>query len=166
MTRFTTIAATLLVVTACATSLSAAPVTAALPDPATAQKMVDDFAPWISAVIQQKYAVANRIFPLEKNAQNELESSSNYQVFSRFTKLDDTTLSLVGVHILGDHIGTAFFTIATEHGPIAFKISYYRYGTETHIGKIEFAEHWSEIEALSLTVDPLPAPVTALLQSR
>ncbi|HUO10376.1 MAG TPA: hypothetical protein VM008_18870 [Phycisphaerae bacterium] len=159
-------AAALLFVLAVAAPLRAASPAVALPDTATAQKMVDDFAPWISAIIQQRFGAANRLFPLERPAQAEVESSANVQIFSRFTRLDDTTLSLVGVHILGDHIGTALFTAATEHGPVAFKISYYRYGTDTHVGKIEIVEHWSDIEALSLTVDALPAPVTALLQSR
>jgi hypothetical protein len=142
------------------------PAFAGVPDTAANQKMVDDFAPWISAIIQQKWAVADRIFPLEKAAQAEAEAAQISEIYSRFTKLDDTPISLVGVHILGDQIGTAFFTTVTEHGPIAFKISYYRYGTDIHVGKIEFATHWSEIEALSLTVDPLPAPVTAPLRSR
>ena len=60
----------------------------------------------------------------------------------------------------------ALFMLPTEHGPIAIKISYYRYGTDTHVGKVEIAYRWADIEALSQTVDALPAPVTALLSSR
>jgi hypothetical protein len=67
---------------------------------------------------------------------------------------------------MGDHIGTALFTAATQAGPIGFKVSYYRYGTETRIGKVEIATHWAALEALSLTVDPMTTPVTAMLQSR
>ena len=144
----------------------ASPLKAAATDTSGAQTMVQDFAPWISAIIQQKYAVANRLFPLQKAAQAEVQSSDAVQIYSRFTKLDDTPLSLVGLHVLGDHIGTALFTTVTDDGPVAIKVSYYRYGTETRIGKVEFAARWTEIEALSLTVDPLPAPVTALLESR
>jgi hypothetical protein len=166
MAKFLPVAAALLVMIALAAPLCAASPAVALPDTATAQKMVDDFAPWISAIIQQRFSAADRLFPLERSAQAEVESSANVQIFSRFTRLDDTALSLVGVHILGDHIGTALFTAATEHGPVAFKIYYYRYGTDIHVGKIDIAEHWADIEALSLTVDALPEPVTALLQSR
>jgi len=145
---------------------SASPVKAVTTDTSVAQTMAQDFAPWISAIIQQKYAVADRLFPLQKAAQAEVESSDATQIYSRFTKLDDTPVSLVGLHVLGDHIGTALFTTVTDDGPVAIKVSYYRYGTETRIGKVEFAAHWTEIEALALTVDPLPAPVTALLESR
>jgi hypothetical protein len=159
-------AAGLLVLGALAMPVRAASATAALPDNEAAQKLVDSFAPWISAVIQGKFAVADRIFALERYAQTELENSGGAQVFSRVTRLDDTTLSLVGVHILGDHMGTAMFTLATEHGPIAIKVSYYRYGTDTHVGKVEIAEKWSEIEAMAETVNALPAPVTAVLSSR
>ncbi len=166
MTKLCTVAAGLLILGVLACPVGAASATAALPDTETAQKMVDNFAPWISAVIQEKFAIADRIYPIEKYAETELENSGAGDVFSKVTRIDDTPLSLVGVHILGDHIGTALFTLPTEHGPIAIKVSYYRYGTDMHVGKVEIAYRWSDIEALSQTVDALPAPVTALLQSR
>ncbi len=169
MRKLCTVAAGLLILGALACPplpVRAASATAALPDNETAQKMVDSFAPWISAVIQQKFAVADRIYPIEKYAQTELENSGAGDVFSRVTRIDDVALSLVGVHILGDHIGTALFTLPTEHGPIAIKVSYYRYGTDTHVGRVEIAYRWADIEALSETVNALPAPVTALMQSR
>ena len=105
MTKLCTLAAGLLVLGALASPLPAASATAALPDNATAQKMVEDFAPWVSAVIQQKFAVADRIYPIEKYAQTELENSGAADVFARVARVDDTPLSLVGVRILGDHIG-------------------------------------------------------------
>jgi hypothetical protein len=168
MRRLSTVAAGLLVlgVFSAALPARAASATAALPDNETAQKMVDGFAPWISAVIQQRFAAADRIYTLERYAQTELENSGAAQVFSKVTRLDDTPLSLVGVHILGDHMGTALFTLPTEHGPIAIKVSYYRYGTELHVGKVEIAEKWSDIETLAETVNALPTPVTAVLSSR
>ena len=166
MTKLCTLAAGLLILAALATPVPAASATAALPDNATAQKMVEDFAPWISAVIQQRFAIADRIYPIEKFAQTELENSGAGDIFSRVARIDDTPLSLVGVRILGDHIGTALFTLPTEHGPLAIKVSYYRYGTSTHIGKVEIAYRWTDIETLAETVNALPQPVTATLQSR
>jgi hypothetical protein len=135
-------------------------------EPAGAQELVDSFAPWISAVILQKPNVANRLFPMERGALSAVESNEAVQMYARFPKLDDVPVSLAGMHSLGDHIGTALFTAATQDGPIGFKVSYYRYGTEMRIGKVEMATHWSELEALSLTVDTLATPVTAMLQSR
>ena len=94
----------------------------------------------------------------------ELENPGAGDVFSRVTRIDDTPPS-VGVHILRrSYRHGALFTLLTEHGPLAIKVSYYRYGTDTHVGKVEIAYRWADIEALSLTVDALP-PVT-LLQSR
>ncbi|MGN6368316.1 MAG: hypothetical protein ACTHN5_08665 [Phycisphaerae bacterium] len=166
MRKVASVAAGLLILGAMACPARAAGVTAALPDNDTAQKMVNDFAPWISAIIQQRFAVASKIYPLEKYAETQLENSGAAQVFSKVTRIDDTTVSLVGVHILGDHIGTALFTLPTEHGVIAIKVSYYRYGTDTHVGKVEIADKWTEIELLAETVNALPAPVTAVLSSR
>jgi hypothetical protein len=133
---------------------------------AGAQEMVDAFSPWISACILQRWTIANRIFPMENGAQAAMQSNEASQMYARFPKLEDVPLSLVGRHSLGDHIGTALFTAATQDGPIGFKVSYYRFGTETHIGKVEVSTHWSELEALSLTVEPLATPVTAMLQSK
>ena len=135
-------------------------------DPAGAQQLVDDFAPWVSAVILQKPNIANRLFPMERGALAAVQSNEVVQMYARFPKLDDVPLSLAGMHSLGDHIGTAFFTAATQDGPIGFKVYYYRYGTEMRIGKVEMATHWTDLEALSQTVDTLATPVTAMLQSR
>ncbi len=144
----------------------ARPVKGATADMNAAQKTVEDFAPWISAVIQQRWAVANSIFPLQRVALEDVQSAEAMQIFTRFTKLDDVQLSLIGEHVLGDHIGTLLFTAATDDGPVAFKVFYYRFGTEMRIGKVLVVAHWTEIETYSQSVELLPTPVTAMLQSK
>lgn len=142
------------------------PTRAATPDMAAAQQTVDHFAPWISAIILQKTAIANSLFPLRRSSMDEATSAESLAIYARFSKLDDVTLNLIGVHVLGDHIETLLFTAVTDDGPVAFKISTYRVGTETRVGKVQIVDHWSEIDNLSQTVELLPTPVTAPLQSK
>ncbi len=164
--KFAPLAVILLIVGLVWYSASAPKLKATTVDQAAGQKLVDDFAPWISAVILQKWNVANRLHPLSNGAQAEVQSSNSATAFVRFTKLDETPLSLVGSRILGQNTGMLLFTAPTEDGPIAFKVSYYQYENQIHVGRLEIADRWIEIEALYLTVDPLAAPVTAMLQSR
>ena len=121
------------------------------------------FAPFLKAIITRRYNQAQQIFKLRRNVEASLEQEEPTRILSRFTKPDRFDLNLIGGRTLGQNIGILVFTIATEDGPVAFKIYYYGFNNDINISRIEVYDDWDQIEALAATVDILPSPVTMSL---
>jgi hypothetical protein len=119
-----------------------------------------EFAPWIAAVVQEKWNIATPIFPIRRHAQEYLELPNTQRIFRRFGgKPNGMELALIGGRGLGDQTGVLLFTVTTESGPVAFKIYHYKFGNTRSVGKIEVTDDWSDIEKMYMTVDPLQAAV-------
>jgi hypothetical protein len=124
------------------------------------RRVAREFAPWISAVIQEKFNIANPIFPIRKHAQETLEFPNTQRIFRKFGgKLNGLDLALIGGRGLGEQTGVLLFTITTESGPVAFKIYHYKFGNTRSVGKIEVSDDWADIEKMYLSVDPLQGAV-------
>jgi hypothetical protein len=138
-------------------------ITPPAPDIETPRRIAKDFAPWMEAVIQGKTDVANRLFPLQKAAQDAIESPDALRIFGKFPKLNGLKLALVGARGYGDQTGTLLFTITTKDGPIAIKLYHYQFGNSRYIGKVEVTDDWEEIDKMYQTVDILQTPVVVSL---
>lgn len=123
------------------------------------------FAPFIHAVVTRRVTQAQRIFKMRRSVETAIEQADTVRIFGRFTKPDGLDLNLIGGRTLGQNIGILLFTVATEDGPVAFKISYYAYGTDMYVARMEVVDNWDDVERLAATVDMLPAPVTVPLGS-
>jgi hypothetical protein len=124
------------------------------------RRVARDFAPWISAVIQEKFNIANPIFPIRKHAQETFDLPNTQRIFRKFGgKLNGLDLALIGGRGLGEQTGVLLFTITTESGPVAFKIYHYKFGNTRSVGKIEVSDDWSDIEKMYQSVDPLQGSV-------
>ena len=121
------------------------------------------FAPFIRAIASRRYNTAQQIFKLRRSVQAALEDPDTTGILARFIKADRFELNLIGGRTLGQNVGILLFTIASEEGPVAFKIYYYGFGTDIYVARIDVSDDWDQIEALSGTVDSLPAPVTVSL---
>ena len=73
-------------------------------------------------------------------------------------------LNLVGGRTLGQNIGILLFTVATEDGPVAFKVYYYGFGQDINIARLDISDEWDELERVSSTVDILSQPVAVPLR--
>ena len=122
-----------------------------------------DFVPWITAIIQQRTDIAQRLFPFKRHAQETVQSPHALRILRKFPKLTGMEISLIGGRTLGSEIGTLLFTVATEDGPVAFKIYHYKFAGQRYVSSIEITDNWSEIERLYLTVDILQNPITVPL---
>jgi hypothetical protein len=148
-------------------SLHTSPSARATPvDPDAAPQIARSFAPWIRAMIQHKSTVADQLFVTPKSIYGVFESDDGKKVLSRFNGMQPHDLNLIGAKALGRNTGAALFTISTADGPIAMKIYYYSFNAQIHIGRIEVAVDWADIERLDLGVDPLPEPVTVPLMGQ
>ena len=121
------------------------------------------FAPFIRAIVSRRYNTAQQIFKLRRSVQASLEDADTTGILARFIKADRFDLNLIGGRTLGQNVGILLFTMASEDGPVAFKIYYYGFGNDIYVARIEVSDDWDQIEALSATVDSLPAPVTISL---
>src|SRR5262249_14839820 len=113
------------------------------------------FAPFLKAVITRRYNQAQQIFKLRRSVEVSLEDEETTRILSRFTKPDRFDLNLIGGRTLGQNIGILVFTIATEDGPVAFKIYYYGFGNDINVSRIEVFDDWDQIEQVAATVEIL-----------
>jgi hypothetical protein len=128
------------------------------------RRVAREFAPWIAAVIQEKWNIANPIFPIRKHAQETLEFPNTLRIFRKFGgKVNGLDLALIGGRGLGEQTGVLLFTITTESGPVAFKIYHYKFGNTRSVGKVEITDDWADIEKMYLSVDPLQTSVVVQL---
>jgi hypothetical protein len=127
------------------------------------QRTARAFAPFIRAILQRRSTAANGIFKLRRGVQTNLESPETARILSRFRKLDDLALSLIGGKMLGQDVGVLLFTVVSEDGPVAFKVYYYGFGQDMNIARLEITDDWEELERGALTVDMLPSPITVSL---
>jgi hypothetical protein len=118
------------------------------------------FAPFIRAIASRRYNTAQQIFKLRRSVQTSLEDAETTGILARFIKPDRFDLNLIGGRTLGQNIGILLFTMASEDGPVAFKIYYYGFGNDIYVSRIEVTDDWDQIEAYSATVDAFPAPVS------
>ena len=121
------------------------------------------FAPFLKAIMARRYNTAQQIFKLRRSVQASLDDVEPTRILSRFTKPDRFDLNLIGGRTLGQNIGILMFTVATEDGPVAFKVYYYGFGPDINVSRIDVSDDWDEIEQLSATVEILPAPITVPL---
>ncbi|MCL2647401.1 MAG: hypothetical protein FWD61_10425 [Phycisphaerales bacterium] len=134
-----------------------------MPDGDLPRRVARDFAPWITAIIQQRTDVANRLFPLKRQVQEIIQSPNALRIFRKFPKLTGMDIAFLGGRTLGDQISVLLFTIATEDGPVAFKIYHYKFTGQHYVGRLEITDDWSEIERMFFTVDILQNPITTPL---
>jgi hypothetical protein len=131
------------------------------------QQTVKAFAPFLRAVVTRRMNQAERIFKMRRSVQSALEQPNTVRILGRFAnKPDQFQLSLIGGRTLGERIGILLFTVATEDGPVAFKVYYYGFGQDTVIARMEVTDDWDEVERLSLTVDNLPQPRWVMLSGQ
>ena len=123
------------------------------------------FAPFIRALITRHFNTAQSIFKIRRSVETSLETIESERILGRFNKPDRLELNLVGGRTLGNNIGILLFTIATEDGPIAFKVYYYGFGNDLNINRVELADDWDQIEALGTNMEMLsiaiPVPLGA-----
>ena len=94
-----------------------------------------------------------------------LEQAESERILSRFAKPDRLELNLVGGRMLGNNIGILFFTIATDDGPVGFKLYYYGFGNDINVSRLEMTDDWDQIETLSTTVELLQTPISLPLNT-
>jgi hypothetical protein len=123
------------------------------------RRVARDFAPWIAALVQEKWNNATAIYPIRREAQEYLDLPNARRIFRKFGKTNGLDLALIGGRGLGDQTGVLLFTVTTESGPVAFKVYHYRFGNTRSVGKIEITDDWADLEKMYLTVDPLHSPV-------
>jgi len=123
------------------------------------RRAAKEFATWIEAVIQEKFNVASRQFPMSRQVQEYTRLEQVQRIFRKFPKLSGLQLALIGGRELGDQTGVLLFTVTSENGPVAFKIYHYKFGDTRTVGRMEVTDDWMEIERMYTTVDALAAPV-------
>ncbi len=121
------------------------------------------FAPFLRAILTHRTNVAERLFKVHRSVLTNLEQQEEVRILGRFNKPDQLELNLVGGRVLGHNMGILLFTVATEDGPVSFKIYYYGYGQDMYVARMDMSDDWDEIERLCTTVDILPVPITVLL---
>lgn len=124
------------------------------------------FAPFIRAIVTRRINTATQIFKLRRPAEAALETPDAVRILARFQKPDRLELNLIGGRTLGQNIGILYFTIATEDGPVAFKINYYGFGEDMYVARMEITDDWEQIEQASATMETLPAPITVPLSGQ
>jgi hypothetical protein len=121
------------------------------------------FAPFIRAIVTRRTNQAEKMFNMRRSVLRSLEQDESVRILAKFPKPDQLELNLIGGRTLGRNIGLLLFTVATEEGPVAFKIYYSGYGETMTVGRMDITDDWDEVERLSLTVDSLPSPITVML---
>ena len=124
------------------------------------------FAPFIRAIVMRRVNTAQQIFKLRRSVESALEQADTVRILGRFQKPDRLDLNLIGGRTLGQNIGILLFTVATEDGPVCFKIFYYGFGQDINISRIEISDDWDTIESNSSNIDLLGAPITVSLSGQ
>jgi hypothetical protein len=127
------------------------------------QRTTKAFAPFLHAIVQRRMNQAERFFKIRPSLRATLELPETERILARFRKPDEMSLNLIGGRMLGQDIGILLFTVATEDGPVAFKVFYYGYGQDMNIQRMDITDNWDDIERLSSMVDMLPVAVTVPL---
>src|SRR5262245_5178570 len=126
-----------------------------------------EFAPLIRAMVTRRFNAVKPIFKIRRSVETSLEQPEAVRVLARFqNKPDRFDLNLIGGRTLGNNIGILYFTIATEEGPVAFKVYYYGFSDSIYIARMDIMDDWSEIETTSATMDSLPSPITVSLSGQ
>ena len=87
-----------------------------------------------------------QIFKVRRTVETSLEQPETSRILARFQKPDELDLNLVGGRMLGNNMGVLLFTVATQDGPVAFKIYYYGFDQDVNIARIDVMDDWDEIE--------------------
>ena len=126
-----------------------------------------EFAPLIRAMVTRRFNSVKPIFKIRRSVETSLEQPEAVRVLSRFqNKPDRFDLNLIGGRTLGNNIGILYFTIATEEGPVAFKVYYYGFADSIYIARMDIMDDWAEIETTSATMESLPSPITVSLSGQ
>ena len=131
-------------------------------EPDSGGQTVRQFTPWLSAFVRGKQQVAEQYFRLRPAAQNEMNSTEASAVLNRLSQINAPVLNLVWSKSLGENTGIVMFTVATEDGPIGFKIYYYGFNNQMYISHVQMTRHWSEIERMAFNFDPETGPVASV----
>ncbi len=118
------------------------------------------FAPFFRAILLHRINTAQGFFKMKHSVSTELETPENIDILSRINKPDNLELNLIGGRNLGNNIGILFFTIATQDGPIAFKIYFYGFDKDVYIDRMDITDDWDTIEQTATTLEMLPSPIT------
>jgi hypothetical protein len=124
------------------------------------------FAPFIRAIVLHRVNTAQGIFKMRRSVESNLEQPDTIRTLAHFQKPDSLPLNLIGGRTLGQNIGILLFTVATQDGPVSFKIYYYGFAQDINVARIEISDDWDTIESASSNIDLMSAPITVPLSSQ
>jgi hypothetical protein len=133
---------------------------AAPPNDDMARRTLKAFAPFIRAILTRRINNAQQIFRIRRPVLTYLDQPESIIIFNRFLKPDAFTLNLVGGKALGNNLGILLFTIASNEGPVYFKIYYYGVEDTIYIDRMTISDDWDDLEAAAASIESLPSPVS------
>lgn len=124
------------------------------------------FAPFFRAIVQHRINTAQSFFKMRRSVETELETPDNVRILSRFERPDSLELNLIGGRTLGNNIGILFFTIATQDGPVGFKVYFYGFDKDIYVDRMDIFDDWDTIEQTAAGLEMLPSPISTPLSGQ
>jgi hypothetical protein len=121
------------------------------------------FAPFLRAIVLHRVNTAQKIFNMRRSVETMLEQPETIRTLAHFQKPDNLALNLIGGRTLGQNIGILLFTVATQDGPVSFKIYYFGFAQDITVARMEISDDWDVIETASSNIDLMSAPITVPL---